>query len=222
VPKVTDSGRESSYLKRKEFAWTLSFSTLRCWRFSRYRSPRTGRKPRAALAKGLKAFEGILPQLLTVLALIAAALALLDPATIGRFLGEGTGWIGVAIAGAIGSITLIPGFVAFPLAGELMRNGAGVPQVAAFVSTLMMVGVVTFPLEASIFGKRAALARNGLALAFLFPGGDLRLLGGIPMSARSILRRYAVPLAALAAPRGAFARSPVPRGEGRDLAARAG
>lgn len=126
------------------------------------------KKTRAALAKGLKALEGILPQFLTVLALIAAALALLDPATIGRFLGEGTGWVGVAVAGAIGSITLIPGFVAFPLAGELMRNGAGVTQVAAFVSTLMMVGVVTFPLEASIFGKRAALARNGLALAFSF------------------------------------------------------
>ena len=72
------------------------------------------------------------------------------------------------MASALGSITLIPGFVAFPLAAALMDNGAGIMQIAAFISTLMMVGIVTLPLEISYFGKKTALLRNGLALAFSF------------------------------------------------------
>ncbi len=123
-------------------------------------------KTKAAFLKGLKAVEGILPQLVAVLLLIAVMLAAFDAETITRFIGAGTGAVGVAIATALGAITLIPGFVAFPLAGELLRNGAGVTQIAAFVSSLMMVGVITLPMEISVFGKRAAIARNALALAF--------------------------------------------------------
>lgn len=127
---------------------------------------RDRKKTHQALQKGLKAIEGIMPQFVTVLFLIALMLAAFNAETIGRFIGANTGALGVAIAAGIGSITLIPGFVAFPLAGELMRNGAGVMQIATFVSSLMMVGVVTLQMEASYFGKRAAIARNAFALLF--------------------------------------------------------
>ena len=76
------------------------------------------------------------------------------------------GVFGVLGAALIGSITLIPGFVAFPLAAALLKNGAGYMQIAAFVSTLMMVGVVTLPLEIKTFGKRATLIRNVAAFVF--------------------------------------------------------
>lgn len=56
------------------------------------------------------------------------------------------------IAGLVGSITLIPGFVAFPLAAALLDNVAGYMQIAVFISTLMMVGIVTIPLEIRSFG----------------------------------------------------------------------
>jgi len=125
-------------------------------------------KTKAAAAKGLKALMGILPQMATVLVVISIGLALLDPETISRYIGNESGWVGALVAGLLGSVTLIPGFVAFPAAGELLRNGAGTLQVAAFVSTLMMVGVVTLPMEISYFGKRAAIARNALALLFSF------------------------------------------------------
>lgn len=124
------------------------------------------KKTRQALMKGLKSLEGILPQFITVLILIAVMLAVFNAETIGRFLGSGTGAIGVAVAAALGAITLIPGFVAFPLAGELLKNGAGVLQIATFVSSLMMVGVVTLPMEITYFGKRTALLRNAFALVF--------------------------------------------------------
>ena len=123
-------------------------------------------KTKKALLKGLKSLENIMPQFITVLILIAIMLTVLDTGTISRFLGAGTGWIGVAIAAALGAITLIPGFVAFPPAGELLRNGAGVMQIAAFVSSLMMVGIITLPMEMSYFGKRTAILRNAFALVF--------------------------------------------------------
>ena len=129
-----------------------------------------------AVKKAWKSFENILPQFLSVLVIIGLALAILSPAQISSLLGSESGVVGIVAALAIGSITLIPGFVAFPLAAALLNNGAGYGQISAFVSALMMVGIVTIPMEIQTFGKKATLLRNGLALAFsltvaLFMGG---------------------------------------------------
>ena len=125
-------------------------------------------KTAKALNKAWKAFEGILPQLLVVLILVAVTLAVLDTATIATYLGSGSGPLGVIIAALVGAITLIPGFVAFPAAAALLSAGAGATQIAAFVSSLMMVGVVTLPMEMKYFGRRAALLRNVFAFIFSF------------------------------------------------------
>jgi len=123
-------------------------------------------KTEMALKKAWKAFENILPQFLAILIIIGLALAVLSPETITNLLGTRSGLWGVLAAAGIGSITLIPGFVAFPLATALLKNGAGYMQIAAFVSTLMMVGIVTLPLEIKTFGKRAAVIRNMAAFVF--------------------------------------------------------
>lgn len=123
-------------------------------------------KTKAAVKKAFKAFEGILPQFLVVLVLVAITLSVLDTATVSRFLGAGSGALGVLIASAVGAITLIPGFVAFPAAAALLEGGAGATQIAAFVSSLMMVGVVTLPMETKYFGRKAAVMRNLLAFGF--------------------------------------------------------
>jgi len=125
-------------------------------------------KTKKALKKAWKAFENILPQFLSVLVIIGLALALLTPAEISRILGTDSGLFGIMASLIIGGITLIPGFVAFPLAAALLKNGAGYAQIAAFVSSLMMVGVVTLPMEFRVFGRRAAVMRNVLAFVFSF------------------------------------------------------
>ena len=125
-------------------------------------------RTKKAFMKGLKALEGILPQLLAVLVFVAVILAVFDAEMISRFIGEKSGIPGTIAAGLIGAITLIPGFVAFPAAGELLRNGAGTLQIATFVSSLMMVGIITLPVEIKYFGKRAAIARNAFAFIFSF------------------------------------------------------
>lgn len=123
-------------------------------------------KTRQALKKAWKSFENILPQFLSILVLIGIMLAVLDRETITRLLGAESGASGMAVAAVVGSVTLIPGFIAFPLAASLLSSGAGYGQTAMFLTTLMMVGLVTLPLETTFFGKRLAVMRN--ALAFLY------------------------------------------------------
>jgi hypothetical protein len=41
-------------------------------------------------------------------------------------------------------------------------------QLAAFISTLMMVGVITIPIERKTFGMKATLTRNAAAFVFSF------------------------------------------------------
>ena len=130
-----------------------------------------------ALKKGCKAFENILPQFLSILLLIGFILAILDKETISRLLGADSGIIGLAIAATIGSITLIPGFIAFPLAASLLAAGAGYGQIAMFLTTLMMVGIVTLPLETKYFGKRLAIERN--ILSFIYAVAASCVMGAI-------------------------------------------
>ena len=125
-------------------------------------------KTKLALKKAWKAFENILPQFLVIVLIIGMVLTALSAQTISELIGGGTGIIGVAILGIIGAITLIPGFIAFPLAASLLQSGAGYMQIAAFISALMMVGILTMPIEMKYFGKKATLIRNGLAFVFSF------------------------------------------------------
>lgn len=126
------------------------------------------RKTKQAMMKAWKAFENILPQLLGIFALVGIMIAVLNPAVISEIIGSRSGWLGVVIASLVGAITLIPGFIAFPTAAMLLQSGAGYMQIGAFISSLMMVGVVTLPLEMKHFGRKAALLRNGLAYIFAF------------------------------------------------------
>ncbi len=125
-------------------------------------------KTKKALIKAWRTLENILPQLIGIMILVGVVLALLNPATIGAIIGRQSGWLGVGLAAAVGAITLIPGFVAFPTAALLLAGGAGYMQIGAFISSLMMVGVVTLPVEFKYFGKKTALLRNAFALVFAF------------------------------------------------------
>jgi len=126
------------------------------------------KKTKQALRKSFKAFENILPEFLVVILLVGMMLAFLEPETISSFIGEKSGYLGVLLTAILGAITLIPGFVAFPMAALLLQNGAGYRQIGAFISTLMMVGVITIPVEIRYFGKKLTFYRNGLAFLFSF------------------------------------------------------
>jgi uncharacterized membrane protein YraQ (UPF0718 family) len=108
-------------------------------------------------------FLGILPDLLVVLAFAAVLLAITPETVIVRFLGKESGAAGIAAAAILGSIALVPGFIAFPLAAVLNRSGVSLDVIAVFITTLMMAGVITLPVESRYFGWKVALYRNGLS-----------------------------------------------------------
>ena len=112
--------------------------------------------------KGFKMFRNIVIPFLNILILVSLLLFIVPPQMIVKYLGADSGAIGFAIAAVIGSIMLIPGFISYPIAASLIKQGASYSTVAVFMTTLMMVGVVTLPLEIKYFGKRVAALRNVL------------------------------------------------------------
>lgn len=123
-------------------------------------------KTKEAIILGLKSFENILPQFLCIIISVGILLSFFTTDTISKILGNSSGFWGIILADIIGAIAMMPTFVAFSLGNTLLLNGAGYSQVGALVSSLVLIGLMTFPLEAKYIGKRAALLRN--LIAFLF------------------------------------------------------
>lgn len=123
-------------------------------------------KTKEAIILGLKSFENILPQFLCIIISVGILLSFFTTDTISKILGNSSGFWGIILADIIGAIAMMPTFVAFSLGNTLLLNGAGYSQVGALVSSLVLIGLMTFPLESKYIGKRAALLRN--LIAFLF------------------------------------------------------
>lgn len=125
-------------------------------------------KTKLALKNGFKSFENIMPQFLFIIIIVSIVLSIVNPATISNLIGPESKFFGIALSSIVGSITMMPTFVAFSIGDSLLKSGAGYAQVSALISTLTMVGVLTFSLEASYIGKKAAFYRNFIAFLFSF------------------------------------------------------
>lgn len=134
-------------------------------------------RTKKAYLEASKSFENIMPQFLCIVLIISIMLAILDPVSISKFIGPNSKFLGVTISSVIGSITTMPTFIAFSTGDMLLKSGAGYAQIAAFISTSTMVGILTFSLEAKYIGKKAALYRN--IIAFLFAFVVAAFIGGI-------------------------------------------
>lgn len=126
------------------------------------------KKTITAIKTSVKSFENIMPQFLSIIILIGIILSILNPETISSLIGKDSGFFGVTLSSLIGSITVMPTFVAFSTGSTLLQNGAGISQVAALISTLTLVGIMTYPLESKYIGKKAAFLRNFIAFLFSF------------------------------------------------------
>jgi uncharacterized membrane protein YraQ (UPF0718 family) len=121
-------------------------------------------KTRQAFMVAVKAIWKMAPGLLAIIGVVGLILGVLPPETIAQLVGSEAGFTATITAALIGAITLIPALISFPLAASLLRSGATVTTIAAFITTLVMVGVVTAPLEIKTLGKKFTLLRNSLSL----------------------------------------------------------
>lgn len=130
-----------------------------------------------AMKKSKGMMGNMLGEIIAIIFLIGLVLAFLPPETIKSVLGSSNTTFATFVAALAGSVTLIPAFVAFPLVGSLVNVGASIVPAVAFLTTLTMVGVVTFPLEKKEFGLKFAVLRN--ALSFVAALGIAAVMGVI-------------------------------------------
>ncbi len=122
-------------------------------------------KSKKALKIGFNSFKKLLPSIVPMMVGIGIILSIMSPEAVSAILGEKSGIGGVILGLIIGSTAFMPSFVAFPLGANLLSHGAGYPQIAGFISSLMAVGLVSLGLEIKYFGKKAAVLRNLTAFA---------------------------------------------------------
>jgi len=122
------------------------------------------KKTWVGIKKGTLMFLKILPVIVSVLIFVSVLLYFVPNELIVEYLGDEAGFSGYIFAALAGSVALIPGIIAYPLAGILVENGVSYPVIAVFITTLMMVGIMTLPIEIKYFGVRVSLIRNTLYL----------------------------------------------------------
>ena len=113
-----------------------------------------------ALTISVRRLIRILPAFLIMLILVSIVLYLIPDRVISHYLGSNNKFIGVLFASSFGSITLMPGFIVFPLCGILLKKGVLYMVLSAFTTTMMMVGVLTYPIEKAYFGIKVTVIRN--------------------------------------------------------------
>ena len=117
-----------------------------------------------AIKIAIRKFITIMPAFLAMLILVSIVLFLVPDKVISNYLGSNNKFIGVFFASFFGSITLMPGFIAFPLCGILLKKGVLYMVLSAFTTTLMMVGILSYPIEKEYFGIKVTIIRNLISL----------------------------------------------------------
>ena len=115
-----------------------------------------------ALRTTAQSLKGLAPTILGMIALVGLLLALLPPEVLTRLFTI-NGVAGFATVSLVGAVLTMPAPIAFPLAGTLLKLGAAPAALATFITTLTMVGIVSAPIEISIFGVRFTLFRQILS-----------------------------------------------------------
>ncbi len=121
-------------------------------------------KTRQALQVAWRKFLKVAPAFIQIVCAVSLILTLVPNELIATCLGADNRWYALSLAAGLGSIMILPGFIAFPLASMLLQKGAAYMVLSAFTTCVMMVGIVTIPLERSYFGMKVTLMRNALGL----------------------------------------------------------
>jgi len=121
--------------------------------------------------QGLKASGNMLVQIIPLLIfafLIAGMVQFLLPhETISRWVGTESGFRGLLIGTAMGSIAPGGPFVSMPIAAGLLRMGANIGTMVAFLTAWSLLAFSRIPMELGIMGWKFVLIR--LACTFFFP-----------------------------------------------------
>ena len=112
--------------------------------------------------KAIKSFGESLPILVGVVLLLGLFKTFISNQSISSiFTGEALQ--DTVIGSLIGSFLAGNPITSYIIGGELLKEGVSLFAVTAFIVAWVTVGVIQFPAEASILGKRFAITRNVLS-----------------------------------------------------------
>ena len=144
-------------------AWIINITTISLVVYTIIKDKEKAKK---TFVKAFVKFINLLPMLVIIIVLIGLIFGFIPPELIKNYLGSNDNIFQVIAAAIFGAITLIPSLVALPLAGSLLEAGASYTPIAAFITTLTMVGFVTLPIELKELGKKITILRNIFAFVF--------------------------------------------------------
>jgi len=120
---------------------------------------------------GLKTAGNLLIQIVPLLicAFIVAGMTqtLIPQEMISKWVGAESGFRGILLGTAFGSITPGGPYISLPIAAGLLRSGASIGTMVAFMTAWSLLAVHRLPLEIGIMGWQFMLIR--LASVFFFP-----------------------------------------------------
>lgn len=130
------------------------------------------RKTKAAVITAARRFGHIIPAIFIMLTLISCIPVHVMIGGLFKIIDHANGIVGIGVAAMTGSVMMLPGFIVFPLCGVFAREGVPYFILSALTTTMMLVGVVTFPLEKKYLGTKLALVRNllGFIIALAVAG----------------------------------------------------
>lgn len=109
----------------------------------------------------------ILPLLLFAF-IVAGMIKLLVPQELmSRWVGEESGLKGIFIGTLAGGLTFGGPYVSLPIAAGILRSGAGIGTVVAFLTGWSLWGISRLPMEVGILGWKISAIR--LVTTFFFP-----------------------------------------------------
>jgi len=116
------------------------------------------------LKQGALTLGGVTPLLLAAFLLAGLTQGLITQKFVQRWLGVSSGWRGIALACAGGA--LMPGgpYVYYPIAAVLLRSGASLGVMVAFVTAKNLWSISRLPLEFALLGPRLTLVRFAATL----------------------------------------------------------
>ncbi len=121
--------------------------------------------------QGLKSARDMVIQIapLLIFAMIVAGMVrvLLPQEMISKWVGAESGFRGLLIGTAMGGLTPGGPYVTMPIAAGLLRAGAGIGTMVAFMTAWSLIALARLPVEMGLMGWKFALIR--LACVFFFP-----------------------------------------------------
>jgi uncharacterized membrane protein YraQ (UPF0718 family) len=116
---------------------------------------------------GMRMVLEVLPLLVFAFIVAGMVQVLIPREALGRWIGTGSGLRGILVGTVAGALAPGGPYVSLPIVAGLMRAGASVGTLVAFLTGWSLWAVGRLPMEFGILGWKFTLAR--LASTFIFP-----------------------------------------------------